>query len=44
MQEQASTEFTRADERAMFDRLYIIAGIGWGIAIFAVGFALGVMR
>jgi len=28
----------------MFDRLYVIAGIGWGIAIFAVGFALGVMR
>lgn len=43
MQEQ-STEFTRADERALFDRLYIIAGIGWGIAIFALGFALGVLR
>ena len=44
MQDQASTEFTRADERAMFDRLYVIGGIGWGIAIFALGFALGVMR
>jgi hypothetical protein len=44
MQEQASTEFTRADERALFDRLYIIAGIGWGIAIFALGFAMGVLR
>jgi len=28
----------------LFDRLYIIAGIGWGIAIFALGFAMGVMR
>lgn len=42
MQEQTS-EFTPRDERAL-DTLYIIAGIGWGIAIFALGFAMGVLR
>jgi hypothetical protein len=42
MQEQASTEFTKVDERAIVRRLYIIAGIAWGLAIVSLGVAMGV--
>lgn len=35
---------SKADERELFNRLQLIAAVGWGIAVFAIGFALGVMR
>lgn len=35
---------SREDERELFNRLQLIAAIGWGIAVFAIGFAMGVLR
>ncbi len=35
---------SREDERELFNRLQLIAAIGWGIAVFALGFAMGVLR
>lgn len=35
---------TKTQEQQLFDRLSVIAAIGWGLAVFAIGFAIGVLR